>query len=499
MDLKRFVVCPCFFIVCAVGTSWVLLLCAVTSLGCAVSSGIPGSHTEIKLGKIDFEIPRAERWEMENGLKVVYYRNDEVPVVRLKLFFPGGSLSDDSGIPGLASAAGSQLREGSTRGMSPEELDKRLDDLAASIESDFGEEYGSLGLYSLVEDFDEVFDLLARIARQPAYDAKRLAVWKKLAIEGIKRRRDKPTKMAGMAFNELIYGKGSRFAQSATIDSVKRISRENLKAFHRRFVRPDGAILAVSGAISKEEAKTAIEKHLGGWERGSELRPPLPKVNHRIKPGIYVLERKFDQAQVLMGHRGPTRRVPEDFDIRLFNRIFGQGGFSSVLFREIRSRKGLAYSVYGGIWTGVVEGSMQVYVGTRNEQVSNAIESVFDLIKTSRSELPDKGDFESAKSATERSFIFKFDDPGYIATRAALLEILGYPSDYDHSYLQHIAEVNRDSVRAAAKKFINPEQMVVVVVGNVDAEMLAKKFAKRMEVYRLSFDTEPRVLGRVGS
>ena len=198
-------------------------------------SGIANSPEKLGFGDISFSIPQAEEWQLPNGLKVYYYFNDELPQMRGRLYLPGGSLFNDSGITGLAAATGSQMREGGVPGLLPDQLDKRLDDLAASIESAFGDEYGTVSFFSLSEDFDEVFSLFGQVVREPVFNAQRLGLWKMLAAERIRRRRDKPKTMAAMAFADLVYGDESAYSKTTTFESVRfigvsRISELQLRA-----------------------------------------------------------------------------------------------------------------------------------------------------------------------------------------------------------------------------------------------------------------------------
>jgi zinc protease len=431
---------------------------------------------------------------LENGLKVYYYHNPELPLMEGKMYFRGGSLYDQSGIAGLSSATGSQMRAGSIKGMSPAELDKKLSDMAASIESSFGDEFGTVGFFSLSEDFEEVFSIFSKVIRQPSFNQKRLDLWKALSKEGISQRRDNPSTMASMAFQEQVFGAGTAFTNFKSVASINKINRSRLQQFHSQFVRPDTAYLSISGSLTKAQAKAAVEKYFGDWKAGTKPLPPMPKVTHKIKPGIYVLERDFEQATVIMGHLGPSRHTDDAYATTILNRVFGHGGFSSQLFREIRSRLGLAYTVYGGIWPGAVAGTFQVSMGTRKEKTGDAIEAVLKEIEKIQSELVAEDDFNAARSATEKSFVFKFADPSFVADRAVLLEIMGYPKKYDERYLENIEKVGRRDAQEVAQKRIRPDELAIVVVGSVSAEEMAKKFDEEFDIYRLSFDTKPKVV-----
>ena len=473
-------------------------LLTVLLAGCSASKsagGIPADPRKLGLDPIEFKMPVPERWTLPNGLSVYYFFDDELPQMRARMYLPGGSLYDDSGIAGLASATGAQMREGGIPGYAPEAFDKHLDDLAASIESSYGEEYGSVGCFSLVEDFEHVFGLFSEVIRQPKFDTSRLSLWKKLAGDGIARRKDDPETMAAMAFNQLIFGERSPYSNPITEASLAKISIERMRQYHGKFVHPNGARLSITGAMPREQVKALIEKTFGNWQSTGIAVPPPPPMLSRAPKGIYVLERKFDQTTVIMGHRGPPRYPPDLFDISVFNSIFGHGGFSTTLFQEIRSRLGLAYSVYGSIVPDITEGTFQVVLQTRNEAVPEALRESIRLTRESTVQLPNDKQFSEAKSSTERSFVFKFAEPSSIVDRAPLLEILGYPADFDANYLDRLRAVSKPNVRDAAAKWVHPDDLIVVVVGGVEAKALAQQFD--LPVYKLEFDTAPKVVGPV--
>ncbi len=478
------------------------LFSAAILIGCAASSqpsveaGIPDRPEQLSKSEVSFLPRKPERWVLANGLVVYYIFDDELPVMKGKLMFPGGSLYESGEQAGLFEALGEQLREGSIKGMTPEVLDKTLDDTAASIESGYGADSGAVSFSCLEEDFDKVFGLASRVVREPAFDPKRLAIWKSLAAQAIKRRRDDPETMAGIAFVQGVYGKDSPFGRLPRESSLARITPAMMRDAHRRFIRPNGSFLVVTGALPKDRVAAAIEREFGSWARAADPLPPLPTVDTTVRPGIYVLERDFDQASVVMGHLGPPRLPPDIHQMSIYNRILGTGGFGSLLFNEIRSKLGLAYDVGGGLAPGVVLGTFEITLGTKATEVGKAIKRVAEIIEQTTHELPPQENFDSAKSSVERSFIFRFDSSFAVAQRAAQLEMTNFPADYDSTYLAKIAEVSRENVEQVGQRWIRPKDYVIVIVGKVDTAALKEQLAPLgLPFYRLDFGAEPEVKG----
>jgi zinc protease len=486
-----------------------LLFCAACSQPPSLSSqadagaprtdaGIPNRPDALGLDEVKFSLPTVERWVLENGLVVMYKFDDELPKVSGSLYFPGGKYFEPIELAGLASVTGAQLREGGIPGYPPEKLDRTLDHLAASIESGYDSEFGSVGFACLAEDFEQVFSLVGKVAREPQFDEKRLQLWKKLAIDGIRRRRDDPQTMAWMAASQLIYGKNTAFSHFISEDSVRRITRNDMRAFAKKFIRPNGAILAVSGAVPIDRLKSAIEKTFGSWARVSDVLPELPALKTPPVPGIYVLQRDFDQSTVYMGHLGPPRLTPDIYEMSIYNRVLGSAGFGSRLFDEIRTQLGLAYDVEGGLSPAPVAGTFQIYLGTRTEGVVPAIKKALEITRDTLANLPDRQLFDDSKAAVERSFVFRFNGTSAVVQRAAMQEFLKYPSDYDATYLNHIASVSPEMVRQVGKRWVRPDDLVIVIVGKTTPEKIAESFRDQQRpVFRLGFDTEPEVAGKV--
>lgn len=464
-------------------------------IGCSSLEG-PRHPSSLDMPDVEFAPVEPLSWQLENGLTVFFESDAEVPLVQGTLYLPGGQVFDPPGLEGLAGATGDQIRDGGIVGIAPQILDEQLDALGAEVSSSFGQDYGTISFSCLASDLEKVMGIFSEIVQRPGFDRSRFELWKSKYRQEIVRRREDPELMASMIFNSAIYGEQSPYSKVSSLESVDRIGIDNMYDFHKRFVRPNKAVLALSGDIPEDEAKQMVLRFFGDWQRaqGVDKLPAVdPAVSKSAKGVVYVLERDFKQASLVVGHLGTPRVFGEMYDISAFSRIFGLGGMQSMLFNELRTRQGLAYSVYGGFFPESPRGIFAVYLGTSAGKVPVAIEGVSDLIRQVTSEPQTEDTVEQALHAVEQSFVFRFDEEQKRVERSALLKILGYPAGFDAAYLKNMLAVTPRSIGNALNLWLHPQDLVIVVVGDISADSLRSALGDRFVVKSVGFEHEPKL------
>lgn len=447
-----------------------LLACAALAhlAGCASLGGSSFSDQERAAEVAAFKPVQPERWTLPNGLTVLYLRDDELPLVSGKLFIRGGSLWATDMPTGSVSAMGDQMRQGGAGQLSADALDMEVEKLAAGVSSTMSQEFGAVAFSSLSSDFDRVFSIFSDVVLKPRFEPERLALWKGQSLESIRRRKDDPSTVASVAFLQLIYG-NSPYGRIAVERDVEAITRAGLLSLHQRLVRPDGAILVVTGRIDRKHVEKAVQQHFGSWRaRGTSLSAP-PLVNFKPQPGVYFITLPFSQATVQMGQLGIPRLTPDYPQIEIFNEVFGSSGFGSRLMARVRTELGLSYGIYGAISPAVVKGTNSIFLQTKAESVAPAIEASLGVLAGLQDAPASKQELQEKKSAIRNSYVFNFDSPEEIAGRQARLELLKYPADYDQTYLPKIEAVSAQEVSEVARQRWDPAQFVLVVVGNEQA------------------------------
>jgi zinc protease len=455
------------------------------------------SPQDIKPGEVSIRTPEFEHWKMDTGLEVVYYYRPEIPLFSGSLYLPKGELSNDTGIPGLSGVVVQQMREGGIPGMTPDDFDSLLDMKAAKIEASQDHEVTSVSFSCLSEDFNEVFSYFRQIVASPRFDDQRLRLWKKLSKERIRRRKDSPDTMASMLFSKLLYGQDSPWYAPLSMNSVDKINLNSLQQMHRRLFVPEGAVLVLVGDIESEVLKSVLSSEFSGWKQDHSVKP-LPRFvesddTYSPPEGIYIIESDFEQASILLGHEGHPKENATVYEQVFFNRILGSSGFGSLLFKEIRERRGLVYSIYGGFDSSIKEGSFRVRMGTKAESAVVALTKTYDLLQSIKAGYLPEEEIESSRVATAKSFVFKFEDPAYAATRPVLLDLYGYPENYDEQFVERINSITRDDLYLYAENNLKPDRLFSVIVGRVNPEEVKSQVGDAFTICNVIFEEEPQI------
>lgn len=487
------------------------LLCFILSTGCSPSHTVretdpsrPTSELSLNAGVAEssavpasFVPVEPERWSLPNGLSVVYLRDNELPLVQGQLLIRGGSLWAQRFPLGTTSAMGDTMRTGGAGALSADALDRELERLAASVSSSFSSEFGSVSFSCLAGDLERVFPIFSDVALKPRFEQDKLSLWKGQSLEAIRRRVEDPSTVASIAFMQLVYG-DSAYGRVSTSRDIRAVAQDDLKALHSELVRPDGAILVLTGALTRQQAESLANRYLSNWQARGRALPAAPPVNYQPKAGIYFITLPFAQASVKAGHLSVPRLTDDYPEIDLFNEIFGSGGFGSRLMKRVRTELGLSYGIYGGIAPAVVKGTNYVFLQTKGESVGLALaESLAELERLQR-EPPSESELEERRQAIANSYVFNFDSRGEIAGRLASQELLGYPPDYDRTYLAKIAAVRAEGISLVAQERWDLNGLVAVVVGNQEAYAALERDRRegrgvlsglgRYEIKRIGFD-----------
>jgi zinc protease len=413
----------------------------------------------------ELKLQEPKRIQLSNGMVIFLQEDHELPLINGTAVIRGGSREEPADKAGLASIYGQVWRTGGTKTRSGDQLDDFLEARAARVETIADIDSSAVTFDTLKQNLDEVFDVFVELLRQPQFREDKLPIAKNQINTGIARRNDDPIQIANRESVRIAYGADSPYARVPQYYTVAAVNRDDLVAWHTKYVHPNNIILGVVGDFNSAAMEQKLRRAFSSWPRG----PAAPKPQIEIaspKPGVYFISKEdVNQTNIRMVHLGTTRDNPDYYALEVMNEIFG-GGFAARLFSNIRSKKGLAYNVGGGVGSDWDHpGLFRITMGTKSETTAAAIdalhEEVRNLIDTPSTDV----ELGRAKEALLNSYVFRFDSKEKILNDRMNLEFYGYPLDWTARYRGLIEKVTAADVARVARKYVHPEQVALLVVG----------------------------------
>lgn len=447
--------CICFF-------SGFLLLAASLPLWAQATS-----WEQIKIPQLPaFHPQQPRRIQLSNGMVIFLQEDHELPTIDGIARIRGGERAVPAAKAGLTDIYGEVWRTGGSKTRTGDQLDDFLEQRAAKVETSSGIDSTSINFSCLKENFEDVFQVFEDLLRNPEFRADKIEISKRGQYDGISRRNDDPGQIAGREAAILAYGANNPYARISEYATIAAVTREDLLAWHSTYVHPNNIILGVVGDFDSANLEARLRQAFGSWAKGPAAKAPDMQMNP-AKPGYYLVDKTdVNQSNIQMVGPGTTRKDPNYYAISVFNEAFG-GGFSSRLFGDIRTTKGLAYAVGGGIGAAFDHpGMLRLIVMTKSQSTVESIhaldEEIADLAKRP---ITDE-EIKRAKDAILNSFIFRFDSPGKVLQEKMAYEFYGYPLDFLENFQKEIEKVTKDDVARVVEKYIHRNQLAVLVVGN---------------------------------
>jgi zinc protease len=428
---------------------------------------------------VQLRVPRlgrdVERTVLKNGMVLYLLEEHRLPIVRISATIRAGSSFVPRDQEIAMSMLGGQMRQDGTRNRSFEQLNEELEFIGASIETSTGAEQSGASLDVLTKDVGLGVRLFADVLMNPAFDPKQLEITKGQTIEGIRRRNDQPASIVSRYFARLLYTIEHPAGRAGfrTIPEVESVERDQLAALHRKYYGPNNLWLAVVGDFKRSEMVKRLEDAFAGWQPVDAAaiareKQQLPRASGKNNPGVFLIRRPLQQASVRLGHFAVDRTNPDRYALVLMNEILGGGGFSSRITERVRSDEGLAYSVGTAIDTaGRDLGTFRAGLQTKTRSVGPAIQAILEEIRRIREQPVTERELSRVKEGFINSYIFRFDSPLFNVVQLMQLEYDGLPSNYYETLLDRYRAVTREDILRVARKYLHPDQLTFLVVGDV--------------------------------
>lgn len=452
--------------------AFLLLALSPLSLLAQSQQQIPAHPRDLKYTTLSYTPPKREQYRhvLSNGVVAYLVEDHDLPLVNVATLVRTGSYLDPAGKEGLAALTGSQIRSGGTTSKTAEEFDEAADFLAAGISSSISALQGNASLNLLSKDIDQGLALYLDMLRNPRFQEDRLTLAKSQLLQNMERRNDRTDAIENREWLRLMHGADFFSAKEATKASIEAITREDMLAFHQRYYQPAGFIFAISGDFNTKEMLAKLETAMKGWPANKQAVPAVPKQTHEPVPGLYTVHKAdVNQGRVSIGHMGAMRDNPDFFALSIMNDILGGGGFTSRITSRVRSDEGLAYSAGSNFGFGVYNpGVFRAAFQSKNSTTSQAIDIIMEEINRLRTTKVTAEELETAKNSFIEVFPRNFATAGQVAGIFAQDEYTKRPADYWDTYRDRIRAVTADDVLRVAQKYLHPDRLVVLVVGNID-------------------------------
>jgi len=413
----------------------------------------------------EFHPQQPKRIELKNGIVIFLQEDHELPFIYGSVLIPGGSRDEDPAKTGLVGLYGDSWRTSGTAAMNGDAMDDLLEAKAAHIETAGDDDSTQLSWDSLKGDSDQVFSLAMDLFFHPKFNAEKLELSKEQAATSIVRRNDDEAGIADRESGKLVYGVNSPYTRQPELATIGAITLSDLQAWHDRTIKGK-LIIGVFGDFDAAAMETRIRAVFEGLPPVTP-EPPRHDDFPGPKPGLYFINKSdVDQSNVQIVELGIDRRNPDVPTLAVMSEILG-GGFGSRLFQRIRTREAYAYAVGGGFSLPYDHpGPFRVEVLTRSEKTVDATKSALEEIANLDTKPFTQDELERAKDDILNSFLFKYDTREKVLDERLKLEFYDYPADYLETYRAAIEKVTLVDLSAAAKKYVYPGKLAVLVVGN---------------------------------
>ncbi len=431
---------------------------------------------ELTFPPLEFHFPEIEQQRLSSGAKLYLKEDHELPLVNLTVLIEGGSIYDPLDKTGLSQFFAQSLSTGGTENLSPQQLEKELDAMAAILTVSSSRYGYEIDLSLNRQDLQRGIEILGELLRQPRFDKQRMELVRAQLLENIHRKNDDPGSIASRLLGEALYP-DHPFGAVPTVAIVNSFTRDDLLHLHQRYFQPGHFWVAVSGDVKLPELVDLLDQQFSNWQTTKSDPGKLPALPAAPKGKIILADKQIPQTTVLMGQTGISKDNPDVFALQVANYILGGGGFNSRMMREVRSDRGLAYSVYSYFQVGRrLPGLFIVSSETKCQSTVEVVTLLQRLIKQIRDEPVSVAELKLAKESLINSFIFAFTDSNAVVNRKVRLDYYGYPKDYLETYRQKIAAVSIADIQRVAQQYLHPDALQIVLVG--DGQLYSNEIEK---------------------
>lgn len=403
-----------------------------------------------------------EHWVASSGARVYFVENHDLPILDVEVDFSAGRALDPDGKAGLAALTQGMLDAGAGD-LDEEAISGRLVDLGALMGGAVDSDRASVTLRTLAypKERGAALELLHLVLTRPAFPEAVVAREKARTVAAIQEADTKPDAIAAKRFAAAIYP-GHPYGASATVESVSRIGREDMAAFHRDNYSAQRSAVSIIGDVTRAEAERIAQQLTEDLPAGVP-EAALPAVNLPASETVKIAH-PATQSHILIGLPAVRRGDPDFFPLLVGNYSLGGGGFVSRLMKEVREKRGYAYNVYSYFAPRKLEGPFEIGLQTKRDQANAALKVADDVLAGFQRSGPTPAELAAAKKNLIDGFGLRIDSNAKLLGYLSTIGFYGLPLTYLDDFPAKVAAVTAKDVRDAFARHVRPESLVTVMV-----------------------------------
>jgi len=452
----------------------------------------PVSNEVLKV-KMDRPVDRT----LSNGIKLLVLSTKREHTVTLTIEIPSNSLRDPEGMPGVADATAAMMRQGTTT-RTARQITDALSEIGATVSFGGGGGFGggrggggggagdgttgTISVSALTENFDAALALMSDMLLHPAFPADEFARWKTRQATTIQQGRTNPNGLGNEMLLKVLYPGDPRMNTRPTLDSIKKMTREDLIAHYKKYYVPSGDLAGITGDITPDEAVAKLEKALSEWKGAAvpdvklKMQPPI------VEKRVFLVDRPGSvQTYLLLANRAVERTNPDYIACLVMNQVLGSGP-AARLFRIIREEKGYTYGISSSFSASKTMQHFSSATSVRTEVTEAALTDILKELKEIRDVTVPADELAGAKRSIVGRMALEQENPATVLARWMQQREYGLPADYWETYPAKVMAITAADVQRVAQKYVPLDNIQIIAVGDGSKiRELLKKFGPLQE------------------
>lgn len=430
-----------------------------------------------------FQIKKFDSIKLANGLEIYLFKDNQLPYLTLKMALEVGSADDEKGLEGINSFTVSLLEKGTTK-RSATEIADDLGQKGLFFSTSSTADYTTISAGGLSEYKSDILSNFSEMILKPAFSSKEVQRQKKQYNAKLSKVLDEPSQLIAVAASQNLFGEHAygRTATS-TFSSIRKVNQKTIQKHYADNYLPNRAKLALVGNFDDAFVES-VKAAFSGWKAGSKRVRSFKQPKAIQKMRLTLIEKPgTKQTQIRLNHFGIKRNHPDYKKLKVANLILG-GSFGSRLMSEVRTKRGLTYSIYSGFSARLDAGAFGVSTFSRHEKVGETIAATLSTIKEYVEHGMTKEELKSSKAQIIGQFPLIIETPEKLAENVIVLSIFGVGRDYLDNYMKEVDKMTLSEINSIIKKYYHPDKMAITIVST---ESKVKKQIKSYDYKKVNF------------